>query len=232
LGDDWEVHETTVQRTVERVEAALIASGQFQLPGKKVLRASESVFEIITIDAAETPWERPKKAGRPHMGGVASSWASVHDEGAVLPKTAAGMVQRQEKAPHPENAGGHQRGDTHDHVCRHDRESMHDLTLFRYSGVRVHRETALIGDAGDEGIWRDHRHSITPHKESTRNPLTPQERQENWGLASTRLRVEHVLRRLKIFLVLKDMYRHRRRRFSLRVNRIAARCNHALAARL
>jgi uncharacterized protein YheU (UPF0270 family) len=27
LGDDWGIHETTVQRTVERVEAALIASG-------------------------------------------------------------------------------------------------------------------------------------------------------------------------------------------------------------
>jgi len=87
LGDDWDVHETTVQRTVERVEAALIASGQFQLPGKKVLRASESVFEIIAIDAAETPCERPKKAGKPHTG-------------AVLLKTAAGMVQRQEKATH------------------------------------------------------------------------------------------------------------------------------------
>ncbi|WP_237725098.1 helix-turn-helix domain-containing protein [Deinococcus alpinitundrae] len=35
LGDDWGVHETTVQRTVEGVEAALIASRQFRLPGKK-----------------------------------------------------------------------------------------------------------------------------------------------------------------------------------------------------
>ncbi len=105
---------------------------------------------------------------------------------------------------------------------------MHDLTLFRQSGVRLHPETALIGDAGYQVIWRHHGHSITPHKETKARSLTPEERQENRALASTRLRVEHVIRRLKIFRVLKDVYRHRRRRFSLRVNLIAAVCNHCL----
>ncbi len=62
LGDDWGVHETTVQRTVGRVEAALIASEQFRLPGKKVLKEAENVFQIIAVDAAETPCERPKKS--------------------------------------------------------------------------------------------------------------------------------------------------------------------------
>ena len=103
--------------------------------------------------------------------------------------------------------------------------SMHDLTLFRDSKVRVHRETALIGDAGYQGIWRDHGHSLTPHKGSRARPLTPEERQENRVLASTRLRVEHVIRQLKIFRVLKEVYRHRRRRFSLRMHLIAALCN-------
>ena len=65
LGDDWGIHETTVQRTVERVEAALIASGQFRLPGKKVLKEDEHVFQIIAVDAAETPCERPKKSSAP-----------------------------------------------------------------------------------------------------------------------------------------------------------------------
>ena len=65
LGDDWGIHETTVQRTVERVEAALIASGQFSLPGKKSLTDAENVFQIIAVDAAETPCERPKKSSGP-----------------------------------------------------------------------------------------------------------------------------------------------------------------------
>nr|WP_304524160.1 hypothetical protein [Deinococcus betulae] len=49
-------------------------------------------------------------------------------------------------------------------------------------------------------------------------------------MASTRLRVEHVIQRLKIFRVLKDVYRHRRRRFSLRVNLIAAVCNRTVVS--
>ena len=61
LGDDWGVHETTVQRTVERVEAALIASEQFRLPGKKALGDSGTVYTIIALDASEVPCERLKK---------------------------------------------------------------------------------------------------------------------------------------------------------------------------
>ena len=103
--------------------------------------------------------------------------------------------------------------------------SRHDLTLFRNAEVHVHRETALIGDAGYQGIWRDHAHSITPHKASRAQPLTPAERRDNRVLASTRQCVEHVIRRLKIFRILKEVYRHRRRRFSLRLHLIAALCN-------
>ncbi|WP_237724991.1 helix-turn-helix domain-containing protein [Deinococcus alpinitundrae] len=62
LGDDWGIHETTVQRTVERVEAAMMASGQFRLPGKKALKEAENVFQMIAVDATETPCERPKKS--------------------------------------------------------------------------------------------------------------------------------------------------------------------------
>lgn len=60
LGDDWGIHETTVQRTVERARAALLASGQFALPGRAVL-TSETVYTAILVDVSEVPCERPKK---------------------------------------------------------------------------------------------------------------------------------------------------------------------------
>ncbi|WP_241191429.1 transposase family protein [Deinococcus psychrotolerans] len=103
--------------------------------------------------------------------------------------------------------------------------SMQELTLFRESEVQIHRKTALIGDAGYQGIWRDHGHSITPHKASKALPSTPEDCQDNRVVASTRQCVEHVIRRLKIFRVLKEVYRHRRQRFSLRIHLIAALCN-------
>lgn len=62
LGDDWGVHETTVRCTVERVEAALIASKQFRLPEEKTLQNPGTVYSIIAVDASEVPCERPKKS--------------------------------------------------------------------------------------------------------------------------------------------------------------------------
>ena len=61
LGDDWGVHETTVHRTVERVESALIASQHFQMPKKRVFREAQTVYSIVAVDASEVPCERPKK---------------------------------------------------------------------------------------------------------------------------------------------------------------------------
>lgn len=62
LGDDWGIHETTVQRTVERVETALIASEQFRLPGNTALGESGTVYSLPVVDASEVPYERPKKS--------------------------------------------------------------------------------------------------------------------------------------------------------------------------
>ena len=61
----WEnvtsVSEPTVCRIVTRVENTLIASGQYTLPGKQVLSQSDVAYELILVDATETPCERPKK---------------------------------------------------------------------------------------------------------------------------------------------------------------------------
>jgi hypothetical protein len=58
------VSEATVCRTIQKVEKALLGSGQFRLPGKKALQASDRVIEVVLIDATEQPIERPKKTTR------------------------------------------------------------------------------------------------------------------------------------------------------------------------
>jgi hypothetical protein len=65
LGDDWGIHETTVHRTVERVEAALIASAQFQMPKKRVFQEAQLVYSTVAVNASEVPRERPKKSSAP-----------------------------------------------------------------------------------------------------------------------------------------------------------------------
>ena len=53
-------------QTVRWVETALVQSGIFRVPGKKALLKEGADFEIILIDATETPIERPKKDSDAH----------------------------------------------------------------------------------------------------------------------------------------------------------------------
>lgn len=53
--------ESNAYTTIRWVENILVNSKEFSLPGKKVLRESDHEFEVVLIDATETPIERPKK---------------------------------------------------------------------------------------------------------------------------------------------------------------------------
>lgn len=61
IGLTYGVSEATVCRTIKKIENVLIKSQQFHLPGKKALHPSDTVLEIVLIDATEQPIERPQK---------------------------------------------------------------------------------------------------------------------------------------------------------------------------
>ena len=62
IAQSYAVSEATVCRTIRKVEDVLVRSKKFRLPGKKALQPSDTVFEVILVDASEQPVERPKKA--------------------------------------------------------------------------------------------------------------------------------------------------------------------------
>ena len=62
IAQSYGVSEATVCRTIRQVEDVLVRSKKFRLPGKKALQPSDTVFEVILVDASEQPVERPKKA--------------------------------------------------------------------------------------------------------------------------------------------------------------------------
>ncbi|GGR21334.1 transposase family protein [Deinococcus ruber] len=107
--------------------------------------------------------------------------------------------------------------------------ATHDLTLFRATKTKLHPETELIADAGYQGIQRAHSCARTPKKATKKHPLTPAQKQDNRALSQVRLLVEHVIRCLKIFRCLSSVYRHRRRRFQLRLSLLAGLYNAMLA---
>jgi len=61
LGRSYGLSESACYRACRWVEDVLIKSGKFSLPGKKALLKSDVEYEIILVDASETPIERPKK---------------------------------------------------------------------------------------------------------------------------------------------------------------------------
>jgi len=61
IGETYGVSEATVWRTVKQFETLLLQDKRFHLPGKKVLRESDTPLEVVVVDATETPCERPKK---------------------------------------------------------------------------------------------------------------------------------------------------------------------------
>ncbi len=86
----------------------------------------------------------------------------------------------------------------------------------------------MLADSGYQGLSKLHEKSKTPRKKPRKFELTDEQRQSNRELARRRVVVEHVVRSLKIFRILAERYRHRRKRFSLRFNLVAALYNYGL----
>jgi hypothetical protein len=59
------------------------------------------------------------------------------------------------------------------------------------------------------------------YKRSKKNPQTKEQKMKNQKISSSRVLIENIIRELKIFKVIAEKYRNRRRRFNLRINLIA-----------
>lgn len=104
----------------------------------------------------------------------------------------------------------------------------HDYKLFQRSGVCLGNHLILRCDLGYWGLQTQSENVILPQKNSKLHQLSKAEKKANRELATKRVKVENVIRRLKIFRILSERYRHRRKRFGLRFNLIAGLRNHEL----
>jgi len=109
--------------------------------------------------------------------------------------------------------------------------SMHDFRLFKDIYAGIAQDILCLADTGYLGIDKLHANSQIPAKKSKLHPLTPEQKAANRKLASQRIFCEHIIGRLKVFRILSDRYRNRRKRFSLRFNLIAAIYNLELRAK-
>jgi hypothetical protein len=61
ISQSYGLSESVCYRTCKAIENALIKSRKFSLPGRKALLKSDIEYEIVLVDASESPIERPKK---------------------------------------------------------------------------------------------------------------------------------------------------------------------------
>ena len=114
----------------------------------------------------------------------------------------------------------------------------HDSHLLRRSRSRVLPGTKRLADLGYVGMDKDlvagkrvrsKGEDVLPHKRDCRRGLSKAERelsaeqkQANREQARARIVIEHVNRQLKVFRILSERYRNRRKRFGLRLNLLSA----------
>lgn len=98
----------------------------------------------------------------------------------------------------------------------------HDFHLFKKSKVHASKKTTIIVDTGYQGLQKIHEKTLKPVKRSKKKPLLKSEKKANHEISSVRVAVEHVIRKVKIFRIISERYRNRRKRFTMRLNLIAA----------
>lgn len=106
----------------------------------------------------------------------------------------------------------------------------HDITLARQQLKPLPQGTLCAVDLAYQGLTLEGCEVVWPFKKPKKRALEPEEKAFNRRLAQVRVKVEHRIRTLKIFRLLKGVYRGSRRRFELRLRLIAGLVNRMIPA--
>src|SRR5512143_1506261 len=96
-----------------------------------------------------------------------------------------------------------------------------DFKLFKRSRIAFKEALECLADRGYQGIQKRHRNSQPPMKKPRGGELSTLAKSRNRRLARRRVVGEHVIGKLKVFRILGEKYRNRRKRFGLRLNLMA-----------
>ncbi|MCH2226347.1 MAG: IS5 family transposase [Candidatus Caenarcaniphilales bacterium] len=195
VATSYGISESNCYQSIRWIENTLIKCGKFTFPGRKELLKSDIEYEVILIDATESPIERPKKKQKRYYSGKKKRH-TLKTQVVVDPKT--------QKV-----------------ICTSFSEGKkHDFKLFEKSQIKIKVETNVKVDSGYQGLQKIHNNTDLPKKKTKKNPLTPEDKVSKSKLASDRVLNENVIGKLKRFKIISDRYRNRRKRFGLRFNLI------------
>lgn len=222
LGYLYGVDEATVRRTRNRVLPVLEAlgrdtmrlpdPGKYRRPTLDALLADTPALAVL-VDTFEQPVQRPKDraaadalySGKKRRHTRKTQVAVAEDDGRLV-DVAAG-------APGP----------------------THDLTLLKGSGLLARLPTGVgaLGDLGYVGIAAAHPQGLgaTPRRKPRGKERPPEDLAYNRAFAKRRVRVEHSIRRLRLYECLTQTDRHHQRQADARAVACAGLVNRQLAVR-
>jgi hypothetical protein len=110
---------------------------------------------------------------------------------------------------------------TEEIICVHQtRGKTHDFKLFKKSKLPLNKNKKVKTDSGYQGIEKIHPNSEMPRKNTKLRPLTKKEKRDNLKLSKIRVKVEHVIGKIKVFRIMAERYRNRRKNHDLRMKLI------------
>jgi hypothetical protein len=220
LADLFGVSESAARRTLGRVLPVLARAGKDTMrmpdPGKHARRNLPALLKdtpglAVLVDSFEQPTHRPKRRQRAYYSGKKKRH-TVKAQVAVDEESGR-VVHVPPSAPGP----------------------TADITLLKRSRLLgcLPRGVGLVGDTAYLGAAevRPGVACATPRRKPRGKPRPAADRRYNRAIARRRVRVEHTIRRLRVFQALTQVNRHGRRRHEHRVRAVAGLVNRMIDAR-
>lgn len=204
MGFLFNSHETTVMRAVGRIER--IAVKVIHIEKKRQISREE--VEYLITDVTEQPVQRPERRQKRYYSGKKKR----HTQKIEITADGKGKIH---------SVSGTHPGKVHDFNIYKGKKNRH-----KFPGIP---EKA---DSGYQGIHKIKKDAEIPYKKPKKGQLTPEQKKFNRELSKKRIKVENVIREIKIFKVVSDTYRNRRKGHNVKVSIIAGIVNMKTEKRL
>ena len=192
LGFLFDIDHSRICRIIKNIE--LLLAPITTIP--KTRHRGQKELESLIIDATKQRIERPCQNQKPYYSGK----KKAHTIKTEIRITREGEIV---------------------HVSSSYAGSVHDFEVYK-NEPPAKDGLHLFVDLGYQGINQLHNGSVEiPYKKSKKNPLDEESKEYNHALAKIRVKVENVIRCLKIFRILSDRYRNKRKGYKEKFSIIA-----------
>lgn len=191
IGYLFNLHNSNICRLFKKLEPMLARKITIK---KDRSLTKEKILEIIA-DVTEQPTQRPKKKQKKYYSGKKKTHTMKTE---IVIKDNGQILSVSRMFP----------GKRHDFRIRKESKP-----LPVYSNKYV--------DSGYQGLQKIASRVTLPFRRSKKHPLTMEKKIHNKNLAIFRIKVENKIRELKIFRILKEVYRNFHKKHNMRFNIIA-----------